>query len=178
MRRERRLAEAARQPSFIYHGGGRRVIDYTVDELHADAPRASVLGIIIDTLKFWANNASDGNDDEDDDDSALNSDAYTSYYGDEHVLPEDQHLFMPRAADPESDAEYRTEVERHDRRDRIKQVRPVSSNISRFVVTNHQDFHHIIANCRLRYIRPVLDDWRYHIYEDRRLGVWQCNLLL
>lgn len=116
LRRQRNLANATDAPEFIYHGGGRKVVDYTGDELHAEAPTASVFGIIIDTFKFWAKNTSDGDNNDEDDD--LYAETERRHNGDELVLPEDQHLLMPRAVDPVLDAEYRREVERHDRRDR------------------------------------------------------------
>lgn len=116
LRRERMRANP-RQPEFMYHGGGRRVVDHTKNELHTAAPSASILAIISDTLKFRGQRKMN-DDDENDDDSSLEVDPHDA----DRIPDEDQHLFMPRVADPDSDAEYRKEVDYHDSRDRLLHV--------------------------------------------------------
>lgn len=122
LRREQTRANP-RPHEFVYHGGGRRV--NANDDLHAATPSAGMFTIAADALRFGRRRKMN-DDSEDDNDSYLELDPYEA----DRILEEDQHLIMPRVADPDLDAEYRKEVEYHDRRDRILQVRAVHQNIT------------------------------------------------
>lgn len=116
LRRER-VRVNLRAPEFVYHGGGRRAVDHTNDELHAAAPSASIFRTITDAIRFKGRPRT--SDDDDDSDSNLGLD---HPHDADRIPEEDQHLLLPRAADPEYDAEYRKEVDYHDKRDRFLQV--------------------------------------------------------
>ena len=115
LRRERMRANS-RPHEFVYHGGGRRV-NLANDDLHVAAPSAGMFAIVADTLRSRRRRRMN-DDSEDDNDSYLELDPHEA----DRIPEEDQHLVMPRVADPELDAEYHKEVEYHDRRDRILQV--------------------------------------------------------
>jgi hypothetical protein len=160
-----------RQPEFMYHGGGRRVVDHTKDELHTTAPSASILMIITDTLKFRGQPKMKDNDD-DEDDSYLELDPHEA----DHIPEEDQHLFMPRVADPELDTEYRKEVDDHDRRDRLWHV---CGNPSRYHPLRRLTISRSLpAQLGTPYVRSMVVDRRSCLHSHRKLGVRKRNVLL
>ncbi|KAF8318708.1 hypothetical protein DL93DRAFT_2164886 [Clavulina sp. PMI_390] len=100
--------------------------------LHAHAPHASAFGIMADAIREWFGDSDRHRSEEEDeeDEEALDAQAAAHYHNDEHVMIEDQHLLLPRAADPESDAEFHAEIARHDKQDRVLQVSSSSSDPS------------------------------------------------